>query len=74
MVMEGDLTWDELTRQYTGDVLSDCTPETGIILLTNVTITNSVKVNTRTRISQEDGTFSTFNEMAVRKIYSLKLF
>ena len=36
--MEGDLTWGgEHTIQYTDDVLWDCTPETYIILLTNVT-------------------------------------
>ena len=36
--MEGDLTWGgEHTIQYTDGVLYDCTPETYIILLTNVT-------------------------------------
>ena len=38
MVMEGDLTLDgEHIIQYTDDVLQNCTPETYIILLTNVT-------------------------------------
>ena len=45
MVMEGDLTWGgEHTIQYTDDVLQNCTPETCIILLTNVTTINSIKV------------------------------
>ena len=44
MVMEGDLTWGgEHTIQYTDDVLLNCTPETCIILLTNVTPINSIK-------------------------------
>ena len=44
MVMEGDLTWGgEHTIQYTCDVLYNCTPETYVILLTNVTPINSVK-------------------------------
>ena len=34
--MGGDLTWGgEHTKQYTDDVLQNCTPETYIILLTN---------------------------------------
>ena len=38
MVMEGDLTLGgEHTIQYADDVLYSCTPETFIILLTNVT-------------------------------------
>ena len=46
MVMEGDLTWGgEHTMQYTDDILQNCTPETYIILLTNVTPMNSVKKN-----------------------------
>ena len=41
--MEGDLIWgDERTVQYTDNVLQNCTPETYIILLTNVTPINSV--------------------------------
>ena len=37
MVIEGDLTWGgEYTIQYTDDVLQNCTPETYIVLLTNV--------------------------------------
>ena len=44
MVIEGDLTWGgEHTIQYTDDVLENCTPETYIILLTNVTPINSIK-------------------------------
>ena len=44
MVIEGDLTWGgEHTIQYTDDVLQNCTPETYIILLTNVTLINSIK-------------------------------
>ena len=43
MVMEGDLTWSvEHVIQYTDDVLQNCTPETYIILLTNVTTINSL--------------------------------
>ena len=35
--MEGDLTWSgEHTIQYTDDVLQNCTPETQIVLFTNV--------------------------------------
>ena len=45
MVMEGDLTWGgEHTAQCADDVLQNCTPETCIILLTNVTTINSIKV------------------------------
>ena len=43
--MAGDLTWGgEHTTQYTDDVLQNCTPETYIILLTNVTPINSIKI------------------------------
>ena len=34
---------DEHTIQYTGDVLQNCTLETYILLLTNVTPVNSIK-------------------------------
>ena len=45
MVIEGDLTWGgEHTIQYTDDVLENCTPETYIILLTNVTSINAMKI------------------------------
>ena len=45
MVMEGDLTWGgEHTIQYATDVLQNYTPETYIILLTNVTPINSIKI------------------------------
>ena len=45
MVIEGDLPWDgEHTGQYTDDVLQNCTPETYIILLTNVTPIHSINV------------------------------
>ena len=44
MVIEGDLTWgDEHTEQYTDDVLQNCTPETYVILLTNVIPIKSIK-------------------------------
>ena len=44
MVIRGDLTWGcEHIIQYTGDVLQTCTPETSIILLTNVTPIYSIK-------------------------------
>ena len=43
MEMEGNLTWEgEHTMQNTDDVLQNCTPETYIILLTNVTPINSI--------------------------------
>ena len=43
--MEGGLTWSgKNTMQYIGDVLQNCTPETYIILLTNVTPINSIKI------------------------------
>ena len=43
--MEGDWTrGGEHTVQYTDDVLWNCTPETCILLLTNVTPINSIKV------------------------------
>ena len=43
MVMEGDLTWGgEHTIQFIDDVLQNCTPETYIIFLTNVTPINSI--------------------------------
>ena len=46
MVMEGDLTWGgEHTIQYTNDVLQNFMPEIYIILLTNVTLVGSVKIN-----------------------------
>ena len=44
MGMEGDLTLGgEHTMKYTNDVLQNCTPETCIILLTDVTPMNSIK-------------------------------
>ena len=47
MLAEGDLSWGgEHTIQHTGDVLDSCTAETYIILLTNVTPINSIKINT----------------------------
>ena len=44
MVMEGDSTLSgEHTIQYTDDdVLYNCTPETYVILLSNVTVINSI--------------------------------
>ena len=42
--MKGDLTWSgEHTVQYTDDILQNCTPDTHIILLTNVTPINTIK-------------------------------
>ena len=47
MVMKGDLTLgDEHTIQYTNDVLENCTLETCISLLINVTPINSMKIKT----------------------------
>ena len=44
MVMEGDLTWGgEHTIHYINDLLQNCTPETYVILLTNVTPISSMK-------------------------------
>ena len=44
MVMERDLTWGgEHKIQYIDNVLQNCAPEPCIILVTNVTPTNSVK-------------------------------
>ena len=44
MVIEEDLAWGgEYTIQRTDDVLQNCTPETYVILLTNVTSINSIK-------------------------------
>ena len=43
MVIEVDLTWGgKYTIQYTDDVLQNCTSETFVILLTNVTPINSI--------------------------------
>ena len=48
--MEGDLTWsDEHTIQYTDDVLQNCTPETYIISLTNVTSINSIRISKKSK-------------------------
>ena len=45
MVKEGDLTLGgEHTIQYADDVLKNCIPEISIVLLTNVTQTNSIKI------------------------------
>ena len=51
--MEGDLTWGgKHTLQYTIEVLQNCTPETYIILLTNVTPINSIKILKTMKIKQ----------------------
>ena len=43
-MMEGDLTWGaEHAIQYTDDALENCTPETYIILSTNVSLISSIK-------------------------------
>ena len=48
--MEGDQTWGgEHTVQYTDDVLQNCAPETPIILLTNVTPINSIKIKNKNK-------------------------
>ena len=48
--MEGDLAWGgEHTIQCTDDVLQNCTPETYIILLSNVTPINSIKKKKESR-------------------------
>ena len=45
MVMEGDLTWgSECIIKCTDEVLQNCTPETYVMLLTNITPINSVKI------------------------------
>ena len=45
MAMEGDLTLGgEHTTQYIDDVLQNRTPETYIIILTNVTPIKSIKI------------------------------
>ena len=45
MVTEGELTLSsEHTIQYTDDVLQNLTPETYILLLTNITPINSIKI------------------------------
>ena len=42
--MERDLAWGgERTMQCTDNVSGNCTPETGIILLTRITPINSIK-------------------------------
>ena len=43
--MEGDLVWGgEHTIQYTDDVLQNCTPETYMTVLTNVTPIHLMKI------------------------------
>ena len=43
MVMDRDLTWGgKHTIQYADDVLQNCVVKTYIILLTNVTLINSI--------------------------------
>ena len=51
MVMEGDVTLDgEHTVQCTDDVLWNCVPENYVILLTNVTPTNSKKLKEKEKL------------------------
>ena len=46
--MEGDLTWGgDHTIQYTDDVLQNCTPETCVILLTDITPINSINIKNK---------------------------
>ena len=63
-MMEGDLTWGgEHTVQYTDDVLQNCTHETYIILLNNVTTINSIKKVKKSKKIKDDseaGIFSSF--------------
>ena len=48
MVMEEDLTGGgEHTVQYAGDAFQNCTPETYIIVLINVTPINSIQFKKR---------------------------
>ena len=50
MVMEGDLSLGgEQTIQYTDDVSQNCTFETYVILLTNITLIQSIKIKQTTR-------------------------
>ena len=50
MRMERDFTWgDKCTMQCAGDVLSSCTLETGMVLLTDVTPINSIKTREKLR-------------------------
>ena len=45
IVIKGDFICSgEHTIQYTDDVLKNCIPEIDIILLTNVTLINSIKI------------------------------
>ena len=45
MIQWEDSTWGGENRiQYTNDVLQNCTPETYIILLTDVTLINSINL------------------------------
>ena len=55
--MEGDVTWgSEHTIQYTNDILQNCTAETYVILLTNVTPINSIlKIKIRKEIHGQRG-------------------
>ena len=56
--MGGNLTWaGEHTTYYVDDILSNCTPETYIILLTNVTPMNSIKIKNIHYILEEDTVF-----------------
>ena len=50
---EGDLAWcGQHTMQRTDDVLEHCTPETHVILLTNVTPINSIQIRSKQRAKQ----------------------
>ena len=61
---DGDLTWGaEHTTQYTDDVLYSCTLEAYIILLTNVTPINSIKMFIfKLEYSKIDFVFVQFNK------------
>ena len=51
MVTKGDVTWGgEHTIQYTDDTLYNCTSETYMALLTNVTPISSISKGERVRL------------------------
>ena len=70
--MEGDLTWGgEHTVQYTDDVLQNCTPETYIILLNNVTTINSIKKVKKSKKIKEDSEAGIFSSFFLLNLFTL---
>ena len=71
MLTEGDLTLSsEYTKQHTGDVLDSCTAETFIILLTNITPINSIKIKTvKVKINKID-----YFSIDIGDVLSIKMF